>query len=254
MDKNSNRVDGIILAAGFGTRLRPLTDTVPKAAIDLGGKPLIYYALNNMKNVGVSRVVINTHYLSEVLVEKVREMSWPFEIIFSHEPEILGTGGGIQAALSYLPGVEAVLVQNADAFIEYDVAQFIRYHLAARPLSTMLLKTVPNPLEYGVVATDKKDRVRDINSQLSFAGEIVKQRIFCGMQALSSSIVSRMPKKKGPFCILKDVIVPAIKAGETVLGVENTKFFCDVGTPARLKTAERYLTERSRERTSFDGT
>lgn len=234
------RIDGIILAAGFGTRLKPLTDSIPKAIVEVGGKPLIFYALENMKKAGVSRVVINTHYLAEKVVEKVGTRKWPFEVIFSHEPQILGSGGGIKQALEYLPKADAILVQNADAIIEHDVCELLKAHERSGSLATMLLKTVKNPDEYGVVITDPNDRVRDIVGLATYAGAVEKRRMFNGMQVFDPSVKNWMPAGQ-EFCILRDVLIPAIKKDAVVTGVENEGFFCDVGTLERLRFANDYF-------------
>lgn len=244
------KIDGIILAAGFGTRLKPLTDSVPKAIVEVCGQPLIFYALENMKKAKVSRVVINTHYLSQLVVEKVKSVNWPFEVMFSHEPQILGTGGGIKRALEYLPQAGAVLVQNADALIENDVCKLLEQHSLSGSLSTMLLKTIENPDEYGAVVTDSNDRVRDIVGLAGYQGQIGKRRMFNGMQVLDPSIRNWMPKRE-EFCILRDVLIPAIKEDALVTASENQGFFCDVGTLDRLQFANHYFSRPGREKTSF---
>lgn len=247
------RVDGIILAAGFGTRLRPLTDEIPKAVVEVSGIPLIFYALRNMQRAGVSRVVITTHYLHEKVVEKVISEKWPFQTIFSHEPLILGTGGGIKQALQYLPGSEGVLVQNADALMEPDMSELIESHFRARALSTMVLKTVSDPDEYGAVITDSKDRVQEISGRVGYRGDAYQRRMFCGMQMLDPAIIEFMPDRK-EFGIIDEAIVPAIKKNAVVIGVENHGFFCDVGTIDRLKLANSHYAKANREKTSSDKT
>lgn len=238
-------VQGIILAAGFGTRLRPLTNRIPKAVVEVDGKPLIFYALENMIRAKVSRVVINTHYLSEALKSVVNSRSWPMQVLFSHEPQILGTGGGIKKAMTLLSAPDAVLVQNADGLIQANCEAIFKRHESTNPLATMVLKTVKNPREYGEVLTDDDDMICDINGSVGFSGSAKKRRMFCGMQLLSPEIVKFMPNNKTEFCILKDTIIPALRDRARVASVENPGFFCDVGTPERLAEAEAFMRNQS---------
>lgn len=104
----------MLLAAGLGTRLRPLTDDVPKPLINVGGQPVILRALAALKRVGIKRVVINTHYLGSMVERTVKANSMGLTIHFSREETLLETGGGIKKALPVL-GEKPFLVVNSDA-------------------------------------------------------------------------------------------------------------------------------------------
>jgi mannose-1-phosphate guanylyltransferase len=245
------RVYGMVLAAGLGTRLRPLTDTVPKPAVQVAGKPLIFYALLNMQKIGVSRVVINTHYLPQKVISTVQSSSWPFEIVFVNEPEILGTGGAIRNAQEHLSDCDAIITHNSDSIVNFDFNRLLEAHFENAPLSTMLLKEVEDPDSFGAISTDRNDRVRDIVGALNYAGPVHQRRMYCGVQVFGQELFDWMPAT-GSFCILRNALIPAIKADAFVRAVENTGFFCDVGTMERLDFANRYFTtESSRENISF---
>lgn len=105
----------MVLAAGVGSRLRPLTDTIPKPLINVGGKPVIIRILNMLAEAGIERVVINTHYLAHMLETAVKgAIPAGMTVHFSFEEELLETGGGIKKALQYL-GENPFLVVNSDA-------------------------------------------------------------------------------------------------------------------------------------------
>lgn len=104
----------MILAAGMGSRLRPLTDDVPKPLINVGGQPVILRALAALKMAGIKRVVINTHYLGSMIEATVKANSMGLTIHFSREETLLETGGGIKKALPFL-GEKPFLVVNSDA-------------------------------------------------------------------------------------------------------------------------------------------
>lgn len=238
------RVFGMVLAAGLGTRMRPLTNTVPKPAIVVGGKPLLFYALENMQVAGVSRVVINTHYLPEQIIQIVNTRQWPFEVIFVHEPVILGTGGALRNAYKYLEGCDAILTHNSDSIVDFDLTDLVSAHLKHSPISTMLLKSVLDPDAFGAVASDEDDRIRDIVGLADYHGKVHKRRMYCGVQVFSPKLFEWMPKE-GAFCILRQVIIPAIRSGALVRAVEHSGFFCDVGTLERLDFANRYFAKES---------
>lgn len=105
----------MILAAGLGTRMRPITNTLPKPLVEVAGKPLIAYGLEALERVGVSRIVVNVHYLAPLLIDWLQGRSGPEIIISDETVELLDSGGGIVKALPDL-GTEPFLVLNADTF------------------------------------------------------------------------------------------------------------------------------------------
>lgn len=121
----------MVLAAGFGTRLRPLTDTMPKPLINVGGKPVILRTLEMLHAAGITRAVINTHYLAPMLESAVRAGAPAgMAVHFSHEPVLLETGGGIKKALPLL-GEEPFLVVNSDAVWLDDMKPLLKPLMAA---------------------------------------------------------------------------------------------------------------------------
>lgn len=115
----------MILAAGMGSRLRPLTDLAPKPLINVGGQPVILRALAAVKAAGIERVVINTHYLGRMVESTVRANSMGLKVVFSHEEQLLETGGGIKKALPLL-GDKPFLVVNSDAVWREDAEPLLR--------------------------------------------------------------------------------------------------------------------------------
>lgn len=115
----------MLLAAGLGSRLRPLTDNTPKPLINVGGQPMIVRTLRLLKQAGLKRVVINTHYLPKLIRDTVRAHNPGLEIHFSHEEELLETGGGIKRALPLL-GSAPFLVVNSDAVWLEDAKPLLR--------------------------------------------------------------------------------------------------------------------------------
>lgn len=109
--------NGIILAAGLGKRMQPLTNDKPKPMVTVKGKPIIDYALEAYAEHGVRRVVVNTHYKADVLTGHIKNKDWPFELMISHEPQLLDTGGGLKKAQSVLDSDAPYFVLSGDSIL-----------------------------------------------------------------------------------------------------------------------------------------
>lgn len=120
----------MILAAGMGSRLRPLTDDTPKPLINVGGQPVILRAMASLKMAGIRRVVINTHYLGNLIESTVKANTMGLTVHFSREEKLLETGGGIKRALPWL-GEQPFVVVNSDAVWDEGSAPLLRPLMAA---------------------------------------------------------------------------------------------------------------------------
>lgn len=130
----------MILAAGLGTRLRPLTNDRPKAMVNYQGKPLIAHAIEKLRAHGFSSVIINVHHFAEQIVNFVRSMDdFGIEIEFSHEEELLDTGGGIARAQWFLKD-GPFLVYNVDIMSDIDLRMLFDHHIESGALATMAVK------------------------------------------------------------------------------------------------------------------
>ena len=117
-------MNAVILAAGFGRRLLPLTKDIPKPLLKVRGKNLIDYHIESLSKAGIGKIIINTHYLPELIEDHVSEKYQGLDIQFSREDKILGTGGGLKQAASLLND-DPILVINTDNFLEEDYKKFI---------------------------------------------------------------------------------------------------------------------------------
>ena len=109
-----------ILGAGLGTRLRPLTEECPKPLLEIGGRPIITYAMDHLLKIGVDRFIVNTHHHPEVYLNKFPERQWRnVPICFRHEPVLLDTGGGLKNIEELLEGDEAIICYNGDVIADF---------------------------------------------------------------------------------------------------------------------------------------
>lgn len=130
---------GLILAAGLGTRLRPLTDRIPKPLIEVNGKPMLEYVVLKMKDAGIDDIIINTHHLGEKIQQFVyAKNSFGIKIRISHEPTLLDTGGAIVNCKEYLSDKEPFVVYNSDIYSDFPLIDFIANHLKAQNEITLL--------------------------------------------------------------------------------------------------------------------
>ena len=147
----------LLLAAGFGTRLRPITDHVPKCLVSIHGKPLLGYWFDLLLNSGVERILVNTHYLPDVVRQFVADSSWCGSIDLAHEGTLLGTGGTILANREFFLG-EPFMVAHADNLTRFDVSAFINAH-HNRPQGveiTMMTFDTDAPETCGIVEQDAR--------------------------------------------------------------------------------------------------
>lgn len=133
-------MNAFIFAAGLGTRLKPLTDTMPKALVPVGGKPLLYHVIEKLKSAGIKKIVINIHHFGEMIIEYVKENNnFGIEIVFSDERQmLLETGGAIKHAVDLL-GDEPFLIHNVDILSNVDLEALINAHTESNSAATLLV-------------------------------------------------------------------------------------------------------------------
>ncbi len=227
----------MILAAGLGTRLRPITDTLPKALVPVAGVPNIVRLINHLKRAGINEIVINTHHLGDVLIETLGDgSSWGVAIEYSCEEELLGTGGGIKRALPLL-GDETFIVVNGDALFTPNISDALDAHRRSGALATLLVREDPRAEAYGAVGLDRDSRV----CYLVWAGELDKavcQCIFTGFHIIEPELGEQLPKSG---CIVRLTYIPALEQGAPLYGLKTETPFFDLGTPRRYLDANMAL-------------
>ncbi len=158
----------ILLAAGYGTRLKPLTATLPKCLMPIGGRPLLDIWIRSLIEAGVQDLLINTHYLANRVVEYVKSSSYPANILFTYEAELLGTGGTVWANREFISDHEPTLLVHADNLCLTDFPAFFSAHLH-RPSDTcmtMMLFETDLPQSCGVVKLDDAGRVIEFHEKV----------------------------------------------------------------------------------------
>jgi len=226
----------MILAAGLGTRLRPLTNTVPKPLLPIAGTPLIVWNLLLLKRHGFHEVVINLHHLGPMIEQALGNgSSYGLRIIYSREPVILGTGGGLKQAEPHFSG-ESVLVLNGDTLVELDLGALCAFHQQRDAVATLALRKDPEAARWGLVEMDSDNRVVRITGRGKSESGPVQPRMFAGIHILHPRLLRDVPKGKESSII--DAYVAAIQRGEAVFGYDSEGYWSDIGTPERYAQAE----------------
>lgn len=229
----------MILAAGLGNRMRPLTDHTPKPLLQVGGKPLIEYHLLNLQRAGIGEVIINLAYLGDKIRHHLGDGSvFGLNIQYSAEPEPLETGGAIVQA-SRLLGTEPFLLVNGDVWCELELDNFIaRAHAHSDSKGHLLL--VPNPDFH-----PQGDFALADNGKLLDDPEKTAQYRFTfgGISLLHPSLIDNYPLKRQKFPLV-EVFRHAINA-EQLTGEVYNGHWSDVGTPGRLNLLDTYLKHQS---------
>ena len=212
----------MVLAAGFGKRLSPLTDTLPKPLIKVGDQSLIQRNINYLIDNGFSEIIINVSHHSDQVINHVKEIFPNINILFSIEDKPLGTGGGILNALPMI-GSKPFLLINSDIFHKIDIKDLPQDTKAAHLIG------VPNP-EHNADGdfSLKKDliEIKDGKNSLTW----------CGISIINPIIFNESNFESKSFNIWDTVLPSYIEEG-VVTGEESLGLWVDVGTPERLKLA-----------------
>ena len=230
----------MILAAGLGTRLRPLTTTIPKPLLPVAGRPLIVWNLLLLRKYGITEVIINLHHLGDLIEQELGNGSTlGMRIAYSREPVLLGTGGGIKQAERFFGG-EPFVVLNGDTLVELDLGALIRFHDGHKALATMVLRDDPDADRWGPVELDACRRVVTINGR-GRAGEPSDSRgkkMFAGIHVMHPRLLTDVPPGRESSII--DAYVREIQRGEVICGFTMDGYWSDIGTLERYTQAQQH--------------
>lgn len=227
----------MILAAGLGTRLRPLTDTTPKPLLPVAGTPMIVWNLLLLKRHGIRDVIINLHHLGTMISQALGDgTALGMRIIYSHEPVILGTGGGIKQAEPQFNG-EPVLILNGDTLFELDLGALMTFHRERQAAATLVLRQDPDAARWGLVEVTERAEVVRIRRRGLSERTATAARMFAGIHILHPRLLRYLPI--GQECSIIDAYVQGIQDGERIVGFDFGGFWSDVGTPERYAQVER---------------
>ena len=238
----------MIFAAGLGTRLKPFTDTMPKALVPVSGKPLLEHVILKLKSAGFDEVVINVHHFADQIIRFVEENDYfGIHIVFSDERDLLlDTGGGIKKARFFLDGNEPFLVHNVDILSNVDLKELYQAHslsdlatmvVSERSTSRYLLFDEGNKLHGWTNISTNEIKPKDLTDISE-----LKRLAYSGIQVISPAIFKLMDNYAEKFSII-DFYMDNVKSS-AIKGYEpqNLKML-DVGKVDVLDKAEQFILE-----------
>jgi mannose-1-phosphate guanylyltransferase len=226
----------VILVGGESTRLRPLTERIPKPMLPLHDRPLLAYTFDHLRRAGVSRIVLACGYLPTAIEAHFGDDAEGVPLCYRIEPEPLGTGGGIRFAANGI--AETFLALNGDSLREADVAELVGFHRRQRARVTILLTRVEDPSRFGVVRLAEGGRVEGFVEKPR-PDEIDTDLINAGLYVLEPDVLELVPPGQA-ISIERDVF-PVLAARGELFGLHLPGAWLDVGTPASFLEASRLL-------------
>ena len=238
----------MILAAGMGTRLKPLTDEIPKALIPIGGIPMLEHVIIKLKTSGFTDIIINIHHFGEQIIEFLAAKDhFGIDIKISDERDsLLDTGGGIKHAGCYLNGDEPFLVHNVDIFSDVDLNTMYRVHINSKSLATLLVSRRQTSRQ---LLFDKENLLcgwqnRDTGEVKSctqlFNPTIHFEYAFGGVHVISPDIFHQMEDWAGNFSII-DFYLSVCAKNHIGFYTENGIRLIDLGKQKGLEQAETWF-------------
>jgi NDP-sugar pyrophosphorylase family protein len=226
----------MVLAAGLGTRLRPLTETIPKPLVPIANRPLLEYTFALLARAGVRETILNTHHLPEIFETGLRGLDASgLALHLSRERRILGTAGGLKRAESFLGG-ETFLLLNGDFLVDIDLRQVLEFHKNQGAAATMVL--VPDQ-HAGVLGVDPDGAIRRFIQPV--LQDEPADRLSCGftgIHVLEPEIFRLIPANK-PWEINRQVYPDLIARGRRVSGFVHRGYWREAGSPAGFLAANR---------------
>jgi mannose-1-phosphate guanylyltransferase len=234
----------LLLAAGLGTRLRPLTDRIPKCLVPVCGKPLLAYWLDLLLPGGVEKVLINTHYLPDAVGRFIADSPWRDRVTLVHEDKLLGTGGTVLKNRAFFRD-EAFLVAHADNLTRFDVGAFIRRH-EARPtgaMITMMTFRTDAPETCGIVEEDALGIVTAFHEKVpNPPGDHANAAVY----VFEPGVVSFLESLHKEVIDLSTEVIPHFLG--KICTYRNDVYHRDIGTLDSLSKAEAELFASTRQR------
>ena len=230
---------GLVLSAGYGERLRPLTETMPKPILEVGGRPLIHYPLLMLKRAGISEVAINVHHLAAQVERAIGDGdALGMRITYSPERVLAGTGGALALLREYF-GNEPFVLLNCDTILDLDLAAVIRFHRDRAAMATFVLRAGGDPDAYSRLECDGDGQIRrmrllhgrmrgnfvdyprDLDAGVAAA---LTPYMYCGVMVCGPEIFAMAPAAP-PFSLMGDLFAPLAARGALLFGYVHHGLF-----------------------------
>jgi mannose-1-phosphate guanylyltransferase len=233
----------LVLSAGKGERLMPLTATVPKPLVEVGGRLLIHYPLGMLVRAGITEVAINVHHLATAVQTALGDGSaLGVRITYAPEAALLGTGGPLPGLREFF-GNETFAILNCDTIIDLDLRALAEFHRARGGLATLVLRETGTPEAYSRIEIDANARVRrmrllkrrtpvefedywSVGAALDADGAArLGAYMYCGVMLCEPALFELMPALTPPFSLMSDLFAPLLARGQALFGYVHRGWF-----------------------------
>ncbi len=234
-----------LLVAGLGTRLRPLTNNIPKCLMDICGKPLLEWWLEKLESLGVESVLINTYHLAEKIEDFVADYDGEIDIKLFYEEELLGSAGTVRENRDFV-GEDDFLIIYGDNLTDVDIRPMIEFHRRKKSPLTMGVMRMPRPETRGIAVLDKDGLIVEfVEKSPNPPGDLAN----AGIKVASPKLFDYLTGRKIPFDFGFDVFP---KMTGVMYGYELSGYLQDIGTPSDLESARRqwaFIIEKEQQKT-----
>lgn len=222
-------MEGFILAAGLGTRLRPLTDDRPKALVEVGGKTLLQHTIEKLQAFGINHIVVNVHHFADNVVSFLRSRQWQCTIDISDESSLLlDTGGGLKHAAPLFSGNDNVLVHNVDILSDIDLCDVEAIHKRDGNLVTLCVSQRPTK------------RLLEFDERGLLVGRAEQGLAFSGVSVVSPELFPMLPEADHPYPVI-DEYIRLSHSHRIGCYQHSPDRWLDVGKPETLEQARQWI-------------
>lgn len=226
----------MIMAAGAGTRLRPLTSMLPKPLVPIANKPVLTYTLENLRRYGFREIVLNLHSYPDLIRKTFAEgTAYGLKIRYSMEKRLMGTAGGVKKAEKHLAG-STFLVMSGDGLTDINLTKVLAFHREKRALATIVLKEVDSRLEYGITLTDGRGRISRFIEKPRWS-DVFSNTVNTGIYVFEPAIFRHLPANI--FLDFGQTVFPKLlKERKPLYGYPTQDYWTDVGNLREYRQAQ----------------
>ncbi|MBN1822810.1 MAG: NDP-sugar synthase [Endomicrobiales bacterium] len=230
-----------VMAAGAGTRLRPLTYAIPKPMVPVVNKPVLEYTLENLKAHGIKHVALNLHNYPGVIRDHFGDGSkFGLSILYSYEKKLLGTAGGVKKVQKFFDST--FVVMSGDGLTDIDLTKAMECHKRKNALATMVLKPVDSKFEYGVTITDKEGRIREFIEKPKWS-DVFANTVNTGIYIFEPEVLGHIPANQ--FYDFGLQLWPLLlKKRKRIFGYVMNEYWTDVGNLSEYRRGVRDVLDR----------
>lgn len=216
----------MIMAAGIGTRLRPLTDPLPKPMVPILNTPVMEYSVKLLQRHGIKNIIANTHYNPQYILDYFEQGDHlGVNLQYSYEKELLGTAGGVKNNKDFLD--ETFFVLSGDALTDIDLTEMYKFHKANGALATIALKPVQDVSQYGVVIADETGRIKSFQEKPK-PEEALSNVVNTGIYLFEPEIFELIPE--GFYDFGRELFPKLLELDQEFFGYVTEDYWCDIGT------------------------